>query len=378
MRSLADTIARLSAFRGQQGAADYSSGHTRLQDLHDFGSNPGALKARTYVPDGLLENAPLVVVLHGCLQNAAGYDHGSGWSTVADREGFALLFPEQQRSNNPNMCFNWFLRDDTRRGGGEALSVYQMIQQMIAEHGLDRRRIFITGLSAGGAMACAMLATYPEVFAGGAIIAGLPYGSAHTLPEAFDRMRGHGSPREQELGALVRQASEHDGPWPTVSIWHGKSDKTVVPSNGRAIANQWRAVHNLKLTPTRIEAVGMHQRRVWADADGRDMVEEYRIAETGHGTPLDSGPDGCGAVGPYMLDAGISSTQHIARFWGSVPDVIHKEKTARDSTTLPATTTPLLNYREAPRRRRPRPSGIPTDGVRKVIEDALRTAGLMK
>ena len=91
-----------------------------------------------------------------------------------------------------------------------------MIERMILDHGLDRRRVFITGLSAGGAMTGVMLATYPEMFAGGAIIAGLPYGSAHTMPEAFDRMRGQGGPNERELGALVRQASDHAGPWPTV------------------------------------------------------------------------------------------------------------------------------------------------------------------
>lgn len=379
MRSLADTIARLSSFRGQQSAPDYSSMGNRLQALDNFGSNPGALKARTYIPDGMLENAPLVVVLHGCLQTAAAYDHGSGWSALADQDGFALLYPEQQRSNNPNMCFNWFLPDDTRRGGGEVLSIYQMIEHLILEHGLDRRRIFVTGLSAGGAMAGAMLATYPEVFAGGAIIAGLPYGAARTIPEAFDRMRGHGGPSERELGMLVRKATEHVGPWPTVSIWHGSSDKTVVPSNGRDIASQWRAVHNLKSAPTRTEAVGIHRRRIWVDSDGRNAIEEYTITGMGHGTPLDTSAGGCGAVGPYMLDADISSTERLAHLWGLASGAGRNQKAPRrDSKKLPTVTTPFLNYREAPRRTGARPSGIPTDGVRKIIEDALRTAGLMK
>ena len=287
MRSLADTIARLSAFRSQQRAADYSSGPNRLQDLHDFGSNPGALKARKYIPDGMSENAALVVVLHGCLQTAAGYDHGSGWSTVADREGSRCCTLSNSDRTNPNKCFNWFLPNDTSRGSGEALSVYQMIERIL-EHGLDRRRIFTTGLSAGGAMAGAMLATYPEVFAGGAIIAGLPYGS-QTLPEAFDRMRGHGGPSERERGVLVRQATEHVGPWPTVSIWHGSSDMTVVPSNGRAIASQWRAVHNLEARsnthrsyrhPPEAHLGGLqwagHYRRIYDHRDGSRDAIGYR------------------------------------------------------------------------------------------------------
>jgi poly(hydroxyalkanoate) depolymerase family esterase len=375
MRKLADTIARLSALRGRQEPR--FSGAARLQAMDDFGSNPGGLKGWTYIPAGLPESAPLVVVLHGCLQTASGYDRGSGWSAVADQEGFALLFPEQQRSNNPNMCFNWFLPEDVRRGDGEALSIRQMIEHTIRVHGVDRRRVFITGLSAGGAMAGAMLATYPEVFAGGAIIAGVPFGSAKTLPEAFDRMRGYGGPTERELGDLVRQASEHAGPWPTVSIWHGTADATVAPSNGREIASQWRAVHNLTAAPTRTETIGRHRRRIWADDDGRDAVEEYTITGMGHGTPLDTGPDGCGAPGPYMLEVDISSTRRLAHLWGlDSPEPRRQKAPLEESTKLPAVTTPLLNYQKAPRRTGSR-QGNPADGVRKIIEDALRTAGLM-
>jgi phosphoribosyl-ATP pyrophosphohydrolase len=95
----------------------------RLSDLTQFGLNPGNLRARVYIPTGLPAGAPLVVVLHGCTQTAAGYDHGSGWSSVADRYGFAVLYPEQQRANNPNLCFNWFRPGDCRRDAGEPLSI---------------------------------------------------------------------------------------------------------------------------------------------------------------------------------------------------------------------------------------------------------------
>jgi len=109
MRSLGDTIGRLAALRARTVGHQKVHAPDRLSDLSSFGSNPGALRARTYAPESLPAKAPLVVVLHGCTQTAADYDHGSGWSRLADRAGFALLFPEQQRSNNANLCFNWFL-----------------------------------------------------------------------------------------------------------------------------------------------------------------------------------------------------------------------------------------------------------------------------
>jgi poly(hydroxyalkanoate) depolymerase family esterase len=158
-----------------------------------------------------------------------GYDHGAGWSQLADELGFALLFPQQERANNPNLCFNWFSPVDARRGSGEALSIHQMIVAMRARHRIDTDRIFITGLSAGGAMASIMLATYPEVFAGGAIIAGLPFGAARSVTDAFARMRGDGYPSDAELAAAIRHASGHKGPATHLGVagWRG-SDRGAV------------------------------------------------------------------------------------------------------------------------------------------------------
>jgi poly(hydroxyalkanoate) depolymerase family esterase len=195
MRPLSDTISRLSALRGATSGLHGEALHAKpLAPLTGFGSNPGSLNGFSIVPAGLPAGAPLVVVLHGCTQTAAGYDKGSGWSALADQHGFAVLFPEQSTGNNPNRCFNWFVPADTRRESGEALSIRQMVEAAVVAHRLDASRVFVTGLSAGGAMAAVMLATYPDVFAGGAVIAGIPFGSAASMPEAFDRMRGHGGP----------------------------------------------------------------------------------------------------------------------------------------------------------------------------------------
>lgn len=245
----------------------------RLSDLKRFGSNPGNLRARIYIPNGLPSGAPLVVVLHGCTQTAADYDYGSGWSYLADRFGFALLFPEQQRSNNPKLCFNWFVPAHIHRGGGEPFSISQMIERLAADIDVDRHRIFITGLSAGGAMTSVMLATFPDLFRGGAIIAGLPYACAATVPEALDRMHGRAGPQGQDLDARIRDATPYAGPWPAISIWHGSADETVVPANSEAILRQWLLVHALEKTPTRTELVDGYAHRVWCDSNGRELID---------------------------------------------------------------------------------------------------------
>ena len=285
---------------------------TALAEETGFGSNPGNLRMLKYVPERLQEDAPLVVVLHGCTQTAGGYDHGTGWSTLAERFGFALLLPEQRRVNNPNTCFTWFSAEDTTRGRGEALSIRQMIERMASAHGIDRGRIHVTGLSAGGAMTSVMLATYPELFAGGAIIAGLPYGSAASVQEAFDAMF-QATPRPARAhGDAVRAASPHAGPWPKVSVWHGSADTTVKPANADEIVKQWADVHGLGAAPSAETIVDGHRRRVWRNAAGDDVLESYTIAGMAHGAPIGAG---CGQAAPFILDVGISSTWRIAESW---------------------------------------------------------------
>lgn len=368
MRNLSDTIARLAARNGMGQAADPAA--TVLSALSGFGGNPGQLKAWTHVPDALPAGAALVVVLHGCTQTAAGYDRGSGWSELADRHGFALLYPEQQRANNPNLCFNWFAPGDIARDGGEALSIRQMVSRMVDELAIDPARVFVTGLSAGGAMTAVMLATYPEVFAGGAVIAGLPFGCASTVPEAFDRMRGHGLPGDAELAARVRRASAHDGRWPALSVWHGTADATVAPANMDALIGQWRTLQDLPAAPSATEQVDGHVRRTWSDGTGDPRIEAFAIAGMGHGTPIAPHADGIGAAMPYMLDAGISSTDHIAAFWG----LADRTATHRQAAAQAATAAPRADGHAASATSGPPPAA----GIARTIDDALRSAGLVR
>ena len=289
----------------------------RLQELTAFGANPGSLRMFVYVPARLPRLAPLVVALHGCSQSAEEYDHGAGWSSLADRFGFAVLYPQQQPANNPKNCFSWFLPGDITRDQGEALSIRQMVKHAIATFGVDRRRVFVTGLSAGGAMASVMLATYPEVFAGGAIIAGLPYGCARSAQQAFEAMFTEQSPSAHALGDRVRAASRHRGPWPKISVWHGTADPIVKPCNAENIVSQWVDVHGLAAAAFYEKSSGSTTRKVWTDANGDALIEAFSVSGMAHGVPLGSAMGGefCGSPGAFFLDAGISSTHHIARFW---------------------------------------------------------------
>jgi poly(hydroxyalkanoate) depolymerase family esterase len=280
-----------------------------------FAPNPGNLRLFLHVPKGLKSRAPLVVVLHGCGQTAAGYGVDAGWCRLADELGFALLAPEQKAVNNPNTCFDWFNPEDITRDEGEVASIAAMIRSVRETYRLDERRVFITGLSAGGAMTAAMLATYPELFAGGAIIAGLPFGAAVNVREALEAMRSAPLRTPRQWGDAVRAASSFQGPWPKVSIWHGVMDTTVNINNAQASVAQWADLHDLGLTDTSQEMVEGAVRLSWGD-----QLELYTLPLLGHGVPIDSGDVGTPA--PFILEAGISSSRRIAGFWGLAPAAV--------------------------------------------------------
>jgi poly(hydroxyalkanoate) depolymerase family esterase len=366
-----------------------------LVETTGFGANPGDLRMFSYVP-GSLQPAPgLVVVLHGCGQTAAGYDLGAGWSTLAKHYGFALLMPEQQSVNNAQGCFNWFNPEDSARGRGEACSIRQMIARMVADHQIDPHRIFVTGLSAGGAMTSVMLATYPDVFAAGAIIAGLPFGVATNVREALNGMFQTPAHPASELGDLVRSASRHQGPWPKVSVWHGSADRTVNPANANEIIKQWLDVHQLPSAPMSAGTVDGYPRQIWWNADGETIVESYTITDMAHGTPLGTADNDerYGTRGAFLIEAGISSSYHIANFFGLTewirsPNEAAAKAPKQTAKKIPATSpvfaTPdiatvlwplasLNRHSEPPPQSRRR--GMDVGGV---ITRALTAAGLMK
>ncbi len=330
-----------------------------LTNLPNFMPNLGGLTGQIYVPHTMVHGAALVVVLHGCTQNGADYADAAGWFALADRHGFAVLVPQQQRPNNFNLCFNWFKSGDTQRGYGEAASIMAMTTSVIADYKIDAERVFVTGLSAGAAMAGTMLATYPECFAGGGLIAGMPHGTATSVATAMLQMRSPTRDNAAQLGERIRQASNHEGRWPQISIWHGSADHVVAPDNGKATLAQWLAVHDLGNSIPTTEKNLRFRRRVWHDSAGQPRVEHVEVRDMGHGTPVDSraGETG-GKPAPYVLDVGVASSMHLIDYWG-------------------ITTATIPHKLQVIEQTRPSPPGGKFC-VEKIINDALRRAGLLK
>lgn len=323
MDSREDLIKR----RGREklaGNTTSNSGHriedadlNSLVEIEDFGTNPGHLRMLMRVPTSIQARPALIVCLHGCSQTATSFDTGGGWSVLAEQYGFLALFPEQQLNNNSGRCFNWFFPEDTQSDGGETLSIRQMIDYAIRSYDIDPARIFITGLSAGGAMTSSLLASFPELFNAGAIVAGLPHGAAEQIGDAMIAMSRGSERTAEQWGDIVRSSSTNAGPWPRMSIWHGGLDGTVHPANANAIISQWLNLHDLKMQPCRDEVVGNHRVQVWNDSSGRDMVESNTIEGMGHGVPLAvTGQSDYGIAGPFHLDVGVSSSLRILGFFG--------------------------------------------------------------
>jgi poly(hydroxyalkanoate) depolymerase family esterase len=293
---------------------------SRLVEYDGFGDNPGRLRMRAYLPHAI-SGRPLVVLLHGCGQDAVGFARDSGWIDIADRLRFPLILPEQAEANNAARCFQWFQPSDTARDAGEAGSIAEMTRAAISRFDSDPKRVFVVGLSAGAAMAAALLAAYPDLFAAGAAVAGLPVGAARSGMQAILRMASAGPDQSPEAWAAhVRAAAPHDftGPWPRLSVWQGQADMTVAPENGMLLATQWRALHGLDVASVAETTRNGMQHLAWPRGGAwphgrRPQVELWSLPDLPHAYPAGTRAI---ASGRFVEQAPIDATVEIARFFG--------------------------------------------------------------
>ncbi|MBI1891174.1 MAG: PHB depolymerase family esterase [Burkholderiales bacterium] len=285
-----------------------------LTQVFSFGTNPGNLLMYKYVPASMPSSAPVVVLLHGCSQSAASYDDEPGWVKFANQYKFYLVFAQQQTINNSGKCFNWFAPGDHTRGQGEALSIKQMVDKIKATHSVDANRVYVSGLSGGAAMTAVMLAAYPDVFAGGAINAGIAYKCATSSSAGFSCMYGLVNKTPQQWGDLARSGySGYTGRKPLVAIFNGTADSAVNINNLTELMEQWTNYHGISQTPTTSDTLKGYPRKIYG---GKVMTVE--ITGMDHGTAIDpgTGADQCGVAASYFIDVNLCSTYYSAKFWG--------------------------------------------------------------
>jgi poly(hydroxyalkanoate) depolymerase family esterase len=294
-----------------------------LEAVTSFGSNPGKLAMYRYVPTGMPAKAPLVVALHGCTQTADAFA-GNGLDALADQYKFYVVYPQQSTANNPVSCFDWWGaynnpadKTNITRGEGENLSIKQMVDKTAADFSVDPSRVFVIGFSAGAAMAAVMLATWPDVFAAGAIDAGVPYDCPSTQnADVWMCMSPGKTLAASDWAARVKAAYPgYAGPYPRVSIWQGTQDHTVATANQTELVKQWTAVHGLPQTPSSMDMIDGYPRAAFIDGNQVRKVESWQITGMDHGFAIDPA-HGCGAAGAYLVDKGICTAKHVVDFFG--------------------------------------------------------------
>ena len=273
---------------------------------------------KLYVPAGLTGTAghprPLVVMLHGCTQNPDDFAVGTGMNEQARAQGFCVLYPEQSPDANPQRCWNWFKHNHQRRGSGEPALIASMTQAIMKEHNIDPRRVFIAGLSAGGAMAAIVVDAYPEIFAAVGVHSGLPNGAASNVAEALALM----SSGQSQKNGHIKSTQPLNPPQrlvPTI-VFHGDQDRTVHPRNGEqviasALGNAAAASHRVA------QGVSAHGRRYTSATHhgdtGKVLAEHWLVHGAGHAW------SGGHAKGSYTDAKGPDATAEMLRFFFAHP-----------------------------------------------------------
>lgn len=273
-----------------------------------FRNSAGQRGYKLYVPPNPGgQPRPLVVMLHGCTQDADDFAAGTAMNEAAREQGFYVLYPVQSRETNPQKCWNWFKRNHQQPGRGEPSILAGMTQEIIATHAIDDRRVYVAGLSAGGAMAAILANAYPELYAAAGVHSGLAPGVASDLPSALSAMKGAGLPAHVPAGSGV----------PTI-VFHGDRDATVHPRNAESVAAA-SAGPGARAQSQRVPGGGNKRhstRHVYRNAAGDVVAERWDVHGAGHawaggtnkGTYTDgAGPDATGEMLRFFFERALSA-----------------------------------------------------------------------
>jgi poly(hydroxyalkanoate) depolymerase family esterase len=248
-----------------------------MPEIGNFGKNPGNLRLFVHVPDSLPKgDVPLVLVLHGCNQDAHRMMRLSGWNKLADENGFIIAYPEQKGTNNMNRCFNWFYGKDTELDKGEVASIHQVVEYMKKNYPIDGKHVSITGASAGAAMAVTAAALYPGDYSDVASYAGGPFGSGNIV-SGVGSMFGWVDRKPWEWARRVRLANDgYRGDYPKMVILQGTEDPVVNPMNANEIMEQWTGLHEIDRDSVFVQANFQDNPKVnrssWSEGEKKELV----------------------------------------------------------------------------------------------------------
>jgi poly(hydroxyalkanoate) depolymerase family esterase len=313
-RGFLDRMGQLGSARGLDGLVGPAVGRAPPPlpdgaqfDERTYANESGSRAYKLYVPSGYTGQAlPLVVMLHGCTQSPDDFAAGTRMNDLAEEQAFLVAYPAQAQSANISRCWNWFSADDQQRDRGEPSLIAGITREIMRDFPIEPGRVYIAGLSAGGAAAAIMGATYPDLYAAIGVHSGLACGAAKDMPSAFAAMRQGGS---ATAGGSRRHCGS-GGSVPTI-VFHGDSDTTVNPVNGDHVIAHARTGADLRVTVSRGEAAGgiRYTRTVQADESGRPMLEQWVLHRVGHAW------SGGSAAGSYTEPRGPDASREMVRFF---------------------------------------------------------------
>lgn len=280
-----------------------------------FGNQAGQRDYKLYVPPNAGDRPlALVVMLHGCTQDADDFAAGTAMNDAARTQGFYVLYPIQSQQFNPQKCWSWFKHTHQQHGRGEPSILAGMTREVIATHAIDRRRVYVAGLSAGGAMAAILADTYPDLYAAVGVHSGLARGAASDLPSALSAMKGVGIQTSIQTGSGV----------PTI-VFHGDRDTTVHPDNAQGViaASTGSAV---QVEAVRMPGMGNKRhstRHIYRNRAGDIVAERWEVHGAGHAWA------GGTAKGSYTDPTGPDARAEMLRFF------FERSLTALSGTPMP-------------------------------------------